>query len=70
MKNIILKELDHVSDHYLADILNYIQFIRSVQNNEIFNKNHVSNELETSSNAYSTINLNKPDYIIVINHLN
>ena len=69
-KNIILKELDNVSDHYLADILNYLQFLRSDQNNEINNKNHVTNEAETSSNAYPTINLNKPDYIIVTNHLN
>ena len=65
-KNIILKELDNVPDDLLADILNYIQFLRSVHNDDL--QKEVDNNQQ--SNAYPTVNLNKPDYIIVNNHLN
>ena len=68
-KNIILKELENVSDQYLADILNYIQFLRSAQNGE--SKSVINNsDLQGNVNAYPTVNLNTPDYILVTNHLN
>ena len=69
-KNIILKELENVSDQYLGDILNYIQFLRSAQNSD--DQKSVINHSSTvaTAQAYATVNLNKPDYIIVTNHLN
>jgi hypothetical protein len=69
-RNIILKELENVADHHLADILNYIQFLRVAQHPEPQSSASAEKELENTSNAYPTINLNKPDYIIVTNHLN
>lgn len=69
-RNIILKELEHIADHHLADILNYIQFLRASQKDELDSSSVTEGEQEYQTNAYPTINLNKPDYIIVTNHLN
>jgi hypothetical protein len=69
-RNIILKELEHIADHHLADILNYIQFLRASQKDELDSSSVTEGEQEHQTNAYPTINLNKPDYIIVTNHLN
>jgi hypothetical protein len=69
-RNIILKELENVGDHHLADLLNYIQFLKATPHPETQSISTAANELENTSNVYPTLNLNKPDYIIVTNHLN
>ena len=69
-RNIILKDLENVGDHHLADILNYIQFLRGTQETGSQNATTAAEENVNTSNAYPTIHLNKPDYIIVMNHLN
>ncbi len=65
--NIIAKELEEVPDNCLADILNFIEFIKSSEN---LSKSTVNEDINAKSKAYATKHPAMPEYIIVQNYLN
>ncbi|MEY5048035.1 MAG: hypothetical protein RLZZ175_1394 [Bacteroidota bacterium] len=65
--NIIAKELEGVPDNYLADILNFIEFIKSSETASQATNNE---DTKSKSEAYATTHPAMPEYIIVHNHLN
>lgn len=65
--NIIAKELEGVPDNYLADILNFIEFIKS---SETASQTANNEDTKSMSEAYATTHPAMPEYIIVHNHLN